>query len=91
LASIPRCRTRPGSETTGWAARTTTPLTARSVTSRKVYADDDPLVLSHARALLVSAPQGATDYIHADLREPDKILQGAARTLDFAEPAALMR
>ena len=56
---------------------------------RIVYADNDPLVLAHARALLVSSPQGATDYIDADLREPDKIRQGAARTLDFAEPAAL--
>ena len=57
---------------------------------RIVYVDNDPIVLAHARALLTSAPQGATDYIHADLREPDKILLAAARTLDFDQPVALM-
>jgi O-methyltransferase involved in polyketide biosynthesis len=59
-------------------------------TSRIVYVDNDPLVLTHARALLRSSPEGATDYIDADLREPDKILQGAARTLDFTRPVAIM-
>src|SRR6202035_3660818 len=43
-------------------------------TSRVVYVDNDPLVLAHARALLTSTPEGATAYIHADLRDPDKIL-----------------
>jgi S-adenosyl methyltransferase len=57
--------------------------------SRIVYVDNDPLVLVHARALLTSAPEGATDYIEADLREPDKILAGAAATLDFGKPVAL--
>jgi len=47
------------------------------------------VVLVHARALLTSTPEGATDYIDADLREPDKILQGAARTLDFDQPVAI--
>jgi hypothetical protein len=51
--------------------------------SRIVYVDNDPLVLTHARALLTSTPQGATDYVDADLREPDQILAAAARTLDF--------
>jgi hypothetical protein len=58
--------------------------------SRIVYVDNDPLVLAHARALLRSSPGGATDYIHADLREPDKILQEAARTLDFTQRIAIM-
>jgi O-methyltransferase involved in polyketide biosynthesis len=58
--------------------------------SRIVYVDNDPLVLAHARALLVSSPEGACDYIEADLRDPDKILTEAARTLDFAQPVALM-
>lgn len=58
--------------------------------SRIVYVDNDPLVLVHARALLTSAPQGATAYIHADLHQPDLILAGAARTLDFSQPIALM-
>jgi hypothetical protein len=55
-----------------------------------VYVDNDPLVLTHARALLSGSPQGVTDYIDADLREPDKILEAAARTLDFTRPTALM-
>jgi hypothetical protein len=58
-------------------------------TSRVVYVDNDPLVLTHARALLTSTPEGVTDYIDADLREPDRILEGAARTLDLTEPVAL--
>jgi O-methyltransferase involved in polyketide biosynthesis len=58
--------------------------------SRIVYADNDPLVLVHARALLTSTPPGACDYVHGDLHDPDKILAEAARTLDFARPVALM-
>jgi len=57
---------------------------------RIVYADNDPLVLVHARALLTSTPQGVTDYLDADLRDPDKILREAAHTLDFTQPTALM-
>ena len=37
--------------------------------SRVVYVDNDPIVLAHARALLVSGPTGATDYLDADLRD----------------------
>ena len=58
--------------------------------SRIVYVDNDPLVLVHARALLTSTPEGATDYLDADVREPNRILQEAARTLDFTRPVALM-
>jgi O-methyltransferase involved in polyketide biosynthesis len=58
--------------------------------SRIVYADNDPLVLAHARALLTSSPQGACDYVDGDLRDPDGILGQAARTLDFTQPVALM-
>jgi O-methyltransferase involved in polyketide biosynthesis len=57
---------------------------------RIVYADNDPLVLVHARALLTSSPEGVTDYVEADLRDPDKILREAAKTLDFTQPTALM-
>jgi O-methyltransferase involved in polyketide biosynthesis len=56
---------------------------------RIVYVDNDPLVLVHARALLTSSPQGITDYIEADVRDPDTILREAARTLDFGQPVAL--
>jgi S-adenosyl methyltransferase len=58
--------------------------------SRIVYVDHDPIVSTHARALLTSAPEGATDYIEADLREPGKILAEAARTLDLSRPVAIM-
>ncbi len=58
--------------------------------ARIVYVDNDPLVLAHARALLTSSPQGATAYIHADLREPDKIISEARKTLDFDRPIALI-
>ena len=47
--------------------------------SRIVYVDNDPIVLAHARALLTSSPEGATDYIDADLRDPDTILEGRGR------------
>ncbi|WP_327107257.1 SAM-dependent methyltransferase [Nonomuraea glycinis] len=58
--------------------------------SRIVYVDNDPLVLVHARALLTSSKEGATDYIDADLRDPDNILRQAAGTLDFSQPVAIM-
>jgi hypothetical protein len=57
---------------------------------RVVYADNDPIVLAHARALLTSQPQGATDYIEADLRDTQFILDTAARTLDFTRPVAIV-
>ncbi|TMR04729.1 SAM-dependent methyltransferase [Actinomadura soli] len=56
--------------------------------SKIVYVDHDPLVLQHARALLASTPEGATAYVHADLRDPDRILDAAAATLDFGRPIA---
>jgi len=60
--------------------------------TRVLYADNDPIVLAHARALLASGPQGATAYLEADIRDPDKILsdQVTRGTLDFTEPIALM-
>jgi S-adenosyl methyltransferase len=57
---------------------------------RVVYVDNDPMVLLHAQALLTSAEPGATSYIEADLRDPGKILQQAARLLDFTQPVAVM-
>ncbi|MEU5644713.1 SAM-dependent methyltransferase [Streptomyces milbemycinicus] len=58
--------------------------------ARIVYVDNDPLVLRHAQALLTSTPEGVTDYIDADLHEPDRILEAASKTLDFSRPVALM-
>ena len=57
---------------------------------RVVYADNDPVVLSHARALLTGHPAGATEYIDADLNDPQKILDGAGRLLDFSRPVAVI-
>lgn len=58
--------------------------------SRIVYVDNDPLVLAHARALLTGAPEGVTAYVHADARDPDAVLRGAAETLDTGRPVAVM-
>jgi hypothetical protein len=58
--------------------------------SKIVYVDNDALVLSHARALLTSSPEGSCEYIDADLRDPQTILKDAARTLDFTQPAAVL-
>ncbi|MFJ6699256.1 SAM-dependent methyltransferase [Streptomyces sp. NPDC091272] len=58
--------------------------------SRIVYVDHDPVVLAHARALLTGTPQGRTAYIDADAREPGKILEQAALTLDLDRPVAVM-
>lgn len=58
-------------------------------TCKIVYVDNDPIVLAHAHALLNSTPEGATDYIDADVHDPDTILRGAANTLDFDQPIAI--
>ncbi|MCX5063291.1 SAM-dependent methyltransferase [Streptomyces sp. NBC_00201] len=58
--------------------------------SRIVYVDNDPLVLRHAQALLTSSPEGVTEYIDADLHEPEKIIERAEKVLDFDKPVALM-
>jgi len=58
--------------------------------SQIVYVDNDPLVLAHARALLTSTPEGSTDYVDADMRDPGAILARAAASLDLDQPVALM-
>ena len=67
---------------------------AQAVTpsARVVYADNDPMVLAHARALLTSSPEGRTGYIHADLRDPAAILSDPMTRdlLDFSQPVGLM-
>ena len=55
-----------------------------------VYVDNDPIVLLHAEALLRSTPEGATDYVQADLRDPSTILDRGAALLDFGQPVAVM-
>jgi hypothetical protein len=65
---------------------------AAAPSSRVVYADYDPLVLAHARALLTSSPEGRTAYIQADLRDPAAILSDPTtrEVLDFGQPIALV-
>src|ERR1700761_7702209 len=58
--------------------------------SKIVYVDYDPVVLTHAQALLTSSPEGVTDYIRADLRDTDTIVKAAARTLDLTHPVAVL-
>ncbi|SHN47536.1 SAM-dependent methyltransferase [Cryptosporangium aurantiacum] len=59
--------------------------------SRVVYVDNDPIVLTHARALLTSGPHGRTAYLDADLAEPEDILGSdeVTTTLDLSRPVAL--
>jgi hypothetical protein len=77
---------------TGIPSANNTHEVAQSVApdSRIVYVDNDPVVLTHARSLLTSTEEGATDYLNADLREPDAILAAAAGTLDFGKPVGIM-
>lgn len=58
--------------------------------ARIVYVDNDPIVLTHANALLTSSPEGVTTYIDADARDPQRILEAAAQTLDLKQPVAVM-
>jgi S-adenosyl methyltransferase len=58
--------------------------------SRIVYVDNDPIVLTHARALLASDPRGSCAYVDADIRDTGKILAEAATMLDFTQPVAVM-
>jgi O-methyltransferase involved in polyketide biosynthesis len=59
--------------------------------ARIVYVDNDPIVLVHARALLTSTPEGRTEYIDADARDPEGILASdAMKVLDRAQPVAVL-
>jgi len=58
--------------------------------SRIVYVDNDPIVLTHARALLAGGPMGSIQYIDGDVRDVASITRAAARTLDSTQPTALL-
>jgi len=59
--------------------------------ARIVYVDNDPLVFTHARRLLTGTPEGRTEYLDADLRDPAAILAAAGRsTLDLSQPTGLI-
>ncbi|WP_329491317.1 SAM-dependent methyltransferase [Kitasatospora sp. NBC_01246] len=59
--------------------------------ARVVYVDNDPIVLSHAQALLTGAREGRTAYVEAELTEPAALLAapGLRDTIDLARPVAL--
>jgi S-adenosyl methyltransferase len=77
---------------TGLPAAESTHQVAQQVdpACRVCYVDNDPVVLTHARALLTSTPPGACEYIDADVRDTAAILAEAARTLDFNRPVAVL-
>jgi hypothetical protein len=77
---------------TGLPTANNTHEVAQSVApeSRIVYVDNDPLVLTHARALLTSRAEGVTSYVDADMHDTDLVLREAARTLDFSQPVAVL-
>jgi hypothetical protein len=58
--------------------------------ARIVYVDNDPLILAHARALMASTPEGATHYLHTDMRDTAQLLKLASEHLDFGEPVAVV-
>src|SRR5450755_114091 len=77
---------------TGLPSAENTHEVAQSVApeSRVVYTDNDPIVLSHARALLTSTPEGVTAYVDADVRDTAHVLEEARKTLDLSAPVAVM-
>jgi hypothetical protein len=58
--------------------------------ARIVYVDHDPLVRTHALALLANGP--GTIFLTADLREPETILgdPGVAEFIDFSQPVGML-
>ena len=56
--------------------------------SRIVYVDHDPMVVAHARALLQADP--SCGFVAADIRDTGTVLAGAAQTLDFGQPVAVI-
>jgi hypothetical protein len=57
--------------------------------SRVFYVDHDQVVLAHARALLTSNAEDATQYSDGDLRNTGPVLTRAAQLLDFTRPVAV--
>ncbi|MFG3227667.1 SAM-dependent methyltransferase [Kitasatospora sp. NPDC048194] len=59
--------------------------------ARVVYADNDPIVLTHAQALLTGTPEGRTAYIEADVTDPVGLLNAPElrAAIDFGRPVAL--
>ena len=76
---------------TGLPTADNTHQVAQSVApeSQIVYVDNDPLVLTHARALLTSSPEGSTHYVDANMADPAKVLLEAGKWLDLTQPVGL--
>jgi hypothetical protein len=76
----------------GFSSSGNTQEIAQSIVTecRTVYVDNDPMVLSHARALRRSSPGGAVSYLDADVRDVDAIVAGAKQTLDFGQPVGVL-
>jgi hypothetical protein len=59
--------------------------------SKIVYIDNDPLALTHARALLTSTTnEGVTAYFNCDFHDPDQIVADARNILNFTQPVGVM-
>jgi hypothetical protein len=58
--------------------------------AKVVYVDNDPVVLAHQRALMISSPQGASAFVDKDYRDTDAVIARASRTLDFTQPISVM-
>jgi len=56
---------------------------------RIVYVDNDPIVLTHARALLRSEA-GGVSFLDADARDTTAVIDGAGKTLDLEQPVAVV-
>jgi hypothetical protein len=58
--------------------------------ARVVCVDNDPVVLAHAHQLMKGTPEGASAFIDADLRQPERIIEAAGKTLDLTQPVGLV-
>lgn len=64
---------------------------------RILFVGSDPLVLTHARAVMRSKPGGVADhsegdigYVDAEISDPGVILAAARKMLDFSQPIAIV-
>src|SRR5262245_16364000 len=58
--------------------------------ARIVYASYATTTLAHVHDLWRDAPEGAVTHVHSRFDDPQRILQGAAETLDLGEPVAVL-
>ena len=58
--------------------------------ARIVYASYDTTTLAHVHDLWRDAPDGAVAHVHSRFEDPQKILRGAAETLDLGKPIAVV-